>query len=59
MTVTKGGRYELFCSRYAGNYTTRDKSVFFGTEEMTQQLGILTALIAPGFGSQYPNDDLA
>jgi hypothetical protein len=32
---------------------------FFGTEEMTQQLGILTALIAPGFGSQYPNDDLA
>lgn len=30
---------------------------FLGTE-MTQQLGILTALLGPGFGSQYPHDGL-
>lgn len=31
---------------------------FLGTEEMSQQLGILTALLGPGFGSQYPHDGL-
>lgn len=32
--------------------TQQGMNQFLGTKEMTQQLGILTTLIEPGFGSQ-------